>query len=205
MASPGELQERWRNQESGRPNGKSSRAIGKPNGNPRMMQMVDGNGDFVGRLRKQPSTLPGVKTKSISYTKRPPADAKALRDKFDSKAEYASGTKTLDPRPLAGNRSNFLKGLTKDPNKVKALKKAGLTDANIDRMKNGGCPPGWQVHHKLPLDDGGTNAPDNLVLMQDDPHHFTVTAAQKTLTKNMKPGETKVLEWPIPSGFVYPP
>jgi len=183
------------------PSSKSTAAIGKPG----VMQMVDGNGDFVGRLRKQPSTLPGVREKSISYTKRPPADAKALRDKFDGKVEHDPTTKGLNPRPFVENRSNFLKGLAKDPDKVKALKKAGLTDANINLMKVGGCPKGWEVHHKLPLDDGGTNAPDNLVLIKDDPYHYTVTSAQATLTKGMKPGDTKTLNWPIPPGFVYPP
>ena len=60
----------------------------------------------------------------------------------------------------------FLKGLSNDPNKVKKLKKAGLTDKDIARMKDGLNPKGYQVHHKLPLDDGGTNDMDNLILIK---------------------------------------
>ena len=32
-------------------------------------------------------------------------------------------------------------------------------------------PDGWQVHHKIPLDQGGTNDVENLVLIKNDPYH----------------------------------
>jgi hypothetical protein len=38
-----------------------------------------------------------------------------------------------------------------------------LSEDDIARMKDGLNPKGWQVHHNLPLDDGGTNDFANLV------------------------------------------
>ena len=72
-------------------------------------------------------------------------------------------------------------------------------------MKKKGRPPtGWQVHHKLPLDDGGTNDIDNLILVKNDPYHQAITNAQNDLTKDLKPGETIEIDFPIPEGFIYP-
>ena len=66
-------------------------------------------------------------------------------------------------------------------------------------------PQGWQVHHKLPLDDGGTNSFDNLVLIKNDPHHIALTNAQRTLVGDLAVGQSRQVDFPIPRGFVYPP
>lgn len=54
---------------------------------------------------------------------------------------------------LIQNRDKFLKDLAK---KEDYLKDNGFTDEDINRMKLGFNPEGWQVHHKLPIDDSGT-------------------------------------------------
>ncbi|GLZ63372.1 hypothetical protein Bamy02_04250 [Bacillus amyloliquefaciens] len=128
-----------------------------------------------------------VKVKEISYTKRSPEETAILRRKFNSSI-----------------KKQFLKGLSNDPNKVKKLKKAGLTDKDIARMKDGLNLKGYQVHHKLPLDDGGTNDMDNLTLIKNDPYHKAITNEQNSLTKGLTPGETKKINWPIPNGEIYP-
>lgn len=52
---------------------------------------------------------------------------------------------------------------------------AGLSNPEIDRMAETGRPPdGYQVHHRYPLDDGGTNDFGNLILMRDDIEHRAV-------------------------------
>ncbi len=218
MAAPGEMQARWRSQGGGggghgQPalagvsggGGKSTRAIGKPG----IMQMVDGNGDFRGKLRGDDVTLTGVKTRPLTYIKRAAADREALRKEFESTRRYARGTnKNMNPRPVAENRSNFLKGLANDPTKEAALKAAGIDNHGIALMKQGNVPDPrvWEVHHKLPLDDGGTNAPDNLVLTRIDPYHRVITNEQKTLTGSLTHGKTSQVQgWPVPDGFVYPP
>lgn len=72
-------------------------------------------------------------------------------------------------------------------------------------IKNGKSPPDWQVHHKIPLDDGGTNSFDNLTLIKNDPSHKVLTNAQFDLTRGMKVGETRTVEFPVSNGIVYPP
>ncbi|RJS53119.1 hypothetical protein CJ480_15495 [Bacillus subtilis] len=146
-----------------------------------------GSDDFVGTLKGEQVLLKGVKVKEISYTKRSPEETTKLRRKFNSSI-----------------KKQFLKGLSNDPNKVKKLKKAGLTDKDIARMKDGLNPKGYQVHHKLPLDDGGTNDMDNLILIKNDPYHKAITNEQNSLTKGLTPGETKKINWPIPNGEIYP-
>ncbi|MEK4224827.1 T7SS effector LXG polymorphic toxin [Bacillus sp. FSL R7-0718] len=146
-----------------------------------------GSDDFVGTLKGEQVLLKGVKVKEISYTKRSPEETAKLRRKFNSSI-----------------KKQFLKGLSNDPNKVKKLKKAGLTDKDIARMKDGLNPKGYQVHHKLPLDDGGTNDMDNLILIKNDPYHKAITNEQNSLTKGLVPGETKKINWPIPNGEIYP-
>lgn len=101
-------------------------------------------------------------------------------------------------------KGNFLKSLIKDEKKIKELHKAGLTEDDIEDMKLGLVPEGYHVHHKLPLDDGGTNDFDNLILMKNDHYHKVIINSQKTLTKDLKVGETKVINWPIPEGYIYP-
>lgn len=162
--------------------------------------------DFTGRLRGQDVTLPGVKTRALTYTKRALADAADLRKQFESTARF-EGTRK-NPGPVAQNRANFLKDLANDPTKEAALRAAGIDDAGLARMKLGKAPDPdiWQVHHKLPLDDGGTNAPDNLVLMRNEPYHKVITNAQDTRTGDLQPGQTtQIPDWPVPDGVVYPP
>ncbi len=141
--------------------------------------------DFAGILRGKKVLLPGVKVKEISYTKRNPEETEKLHNAFDST-----------------ERKKFLRNLTED---TENLKKAGLSDSDIARMKDGFNPKGWQVHHKLHLDDGGTNAMDNLVLIKNEPYHKTITNFQNTFAKQLNAGETKIVKWPMPEGIVYPP
>jgi hypothetical protein len=54
------------------------------------------------------------------------------------------------------------------------------------------------------LDDGGTNAFDNLVLIQDDPFHKALSNLQREVASSLKPGDTVTVAWPVPDGFVYP-
>lgn len=138
-------------------------------------------------MRGQEVALRNVEVKPIQYTKKTDVAREALRKEFDGKV-----------------RGNFLKSLASDPEKLKQLKEAGLTDDAIERMKIGRNPVGWQVHHKLPIDDGGDNAFSNLVLIKNDPYHLTITNQQNALTKGMTAGETKTFEWTVPNGFVYP-
>lgn len=150
---------------------------------------ASGGDTFVGTLRGARVELPGVTVQSITYTKRSAEDLRALRSAFDST-----------------ERAGFVRSLANDPAKVDQLRRAGLTDDEIRMMADGRIPQGWQVHHKLPLDDGGTNDYANLVLIKNEPFHKVITNAQNAATRGMTEGQTRQIEqWPIPPGFVYPP
>ncbi len=144
---------------------------------------------YVGKLRGEEYELPGVRTENMLYTKRAPAEAKLLRNEFDSKV-----------------RGSYLKHLSDGPERVSTLKRTGFDDAEIGRMQ-AGKPPNdeWQVHHIKPLDDGGTNSFENLVLIKNEPYHKVLTNVQRALTGKMTPGESKMVDWPMIDGDIYPP
>lgn len=55
------------------------------------------------------------------------------------------------------------------------LKGAGFSAEMVaDMVRTGKPPQGYQVHHRIPLDDGGTNAHNNLILIQDNVEHRAV-------------------------------
>lgn len=88
-----------------------------------------------------------------------------------------------------------------------ALKKAGLTDDEILEMKtNGKTPDGYQVHHKQPIEWGGTNSHSNLILIENDPYHLAFNSAMGWIAdRKVPPGTTIQIPVPIPSGKVYVP
>lgn len=142
---------------------------------------------FVGRIESRDLDVhypPGIEVIRYKYTKRDPADAKKLRDAFDEV------------------RKAFLKDLA--AKQEAALRKAGLDDDDLARMKDGLCPEGYQVHHKKSLDDNGTNDTSNLVLIDNDPYHIGITNEQKRLCGDLAVGESKTVNFPVPKGFIFP-
>uniref|UniRef100_UPI003EB9356C HNH endonuclease n=1 Tax=Bacillus maqinnsis TaxID=3229854 RepID=UPI003EB9356C len=141
----------------------------------------------MGTLKGEKIKLRGVEVKEIIYTKRLPEETAKLRKEFNSSI-----------------RNNFLKEFANDSKKVKYLIKADLGEQDIVRMKDGLNPRGWQVHHNLPLDDGGTNDFTNLVLIKNDPYHKAVTNEQNSLTRGLAPKQSKIIKWPIFEDDIYP-
>ncbi|TRW18246.1 HNH endonuclease [Glacieibacterium frigidum] len=145
-------------------------------------------GDYDATVRGVPVRLEGVEIRPVDYLKRDRASYESLRREFDG-----------------GARAGFVKSISSDPTNLAALRNAGLNDAQIARLAEGKIPQGWQVHHKLPLDDGGTNSFDNLVLIKNDPSHIAITNAQRSLVGDLAVGETRRVDFPVPPGVVYPP
>lgn len=144
--------------------------------------------DFVGILKGEKVTLPNVKGQTIQYTKVSSENLAELRKAFN----------TTD-------RKEFLSYLSNDKDMLQQLKTAGMSDTDILKMKNGYVPTGYQVHHKIPLDGGGTNSLDNLVLIKNDPYHKVITNTQNSVTSGLDAGQTmKIHNWPIPDGKIYP-
>lgn len=143
--------------------------------------------DYVGKLSGKSIPFPGVKTRKITYTKRDPAERDRLRKEFDESI-----------------KQKFLKGISGDPARKKLLERAGIPPDQIDAMAAGKVPIDYQVHHRVPLDGGGTNDLDNLMLVKQNPYHLALSNAQRELTSGMVPGEKRVIEFPIPDSFLYP-
>ena len=143
---------------------------------------------YRGVARGEAVNLPNVEMRNVDYVKRDRDEYRDLRRAFD-----------------AGGRSDFLKSLASDPGSRARLAEAGLSEQQVARVAEGKVPDGFQVHHKLPLDDGGTNDIDNLVLIRHDPYHIAITNEQRKLTRGMEVGETRNMDFPIPEGEVYDP
>jgi len=86
------------------------------------------------------------------------------------------------------------------------LEAAGLSEPDIARMREGAVPLKWSVHHRQPLAQGGSNAPENLILIRQNANHASLTGLQNTLSAGMKPGEARDVDFVgFPKGqAVYP-
>ena len=143
------------------------------------------NEPFVGEVRGHRIELPGVHTENFVYLKRDRVQYDQLRRDFDNHG-----------------RSDFLKRLGENEDKLRA---AGFNDADIALIQRGRVPEGYHVHHKKPLDDGGDNSFDNLVLIKNDPYHQAITNEQKRLVGDLQPGQSRTVDFPITEGSIYPP
>ncbi|WP_073990269.1 HNH endonuclease signature motif containing protein, partial [Yersinia pseudotuberculosis] len=126
--------------------------------------------------------LQNVDVVKMDYVRRSTADRNLLRKEFDN-----------------GVRKKFLKDIANNPEVVKRL---DAFDRSV--LAKGVVPDGYQVHHKLPLDDSGNNNFDNLVLISTRPEHAAFTTTQKHITKNLTPTGTNIVLWPKPQGIIYP-
>jgi hypothetical protein len=90
------------------------------------------------------------------------------------------------------------------------LQAAGLSQKEIDRMVEEGKPPdGYQVHHRIPLDDGGSNHWDNLILMKDNVEHRALHGyynPAELRIRQLAYGEIAVVALPVPppDSVIYP-
>ena len=123
----------------------------------------------------------------FSYIKKAPDELEAARKAFNSEYKPA-----------------FLKKLAEE--NIDDLHRIGLSDDEIDAMRKGIQPEGFEVHHKLSLDDGGENTFDNFILIDDESHDI-FTGYQNTFTKtnSFKESGSAVIDWVYPTGSVYIP
>jgi hypothetical protein len=161
--------------------------VSKPRHDP---QPVPAGETFTGTLRGETLSFPNVPMMRIRYTKRPAAEREKLRSIFD--------------RENTGVRARFLKSLVDNRDKIEHLRGLGVPDWLIENMKRGKIGTRrWQVHHKYPLDDGGTNDFDNLIFIKNDPLHIAITNYQNAITRGLATGQTTVITFPVPQGSIY--
>ncbi|CZZ48729.1 Uncharacterised protein [Enterobacter roggenkampii] len=146
--------------------------------NPAMAEELTG---FLGKTKNTKVFLQNVKVEQINYLRRPRDEYLSLRKEFDNAA-----------------RKNFMKSLSVEPGIDHYF-----NTSQIELMAHGGVPDSWQVHYKLPLDDGGDNSFGNLILIQTKPYHNALTGAQKSVTKDLMPGQSIDTLWPMPNGTFF--
>ncbi|WP_346344786.1 HNH endonuclease signature motif containing protein [Serratia rubidaea] len=150
-------------------------------GRPSMAELEELN-KYLGKVRGEKHLLDNIEVAKISYVRRDRAELSTLRSQFRSV------------------KSKYLQSIVNDP-KVRSR-------FNADELANlaSGKRPNnmWDVHHKLPLDDSGTNDFNNLVLINRDAEHLIFTNMQNNITRQMSIGETKEVLWPMPKGNIYP-
>ncbi|WP_432612621.1 HNH endonuclease signature motif containing protein [Enterobacter cloacae] len=138
--------------------------------------------NYLGKVRGETKLLNNIEVKEINYIKRDPSETILLRKEFNNTV-----------------RKKFLNQLSSSSDAANVFEPSDLF-----KMSKGTVPDGWEVHHKLPLDDGGTNAFDNLSLIEKEPFHKVLTNMQRTSTRGMLPGDSKVTPWVMPTGSIYP-
>ncbi|WP_174847146.1 HNH endonuclease signature motif containing protein [Yersinia artesiana] len=138
---------------------------------------------YLGKAKGESQLLKNISVIKLDYSRRGREDYQALRGQFNSTA-----------------RPNFVKSLANTPEAI-----SRFTPAQLSEMANGRMPSReWSVHHKIPLDDGGNNSFDNLVLIKNSPEHTVFTNAQRGITNDLSYGQSKEVLWPIPNGKIYP-
>ncbi|MEJ5178452.1 HNH endonuclease [Erwinia sp. MYb416] len=147
----------------------------------RTSQTLEKLNSYSGKLRGEVSVLENINKIEIKYTKRSPDETMLLRKEFNQ---------TI--------RKKFLSEISSRPELLKKF-----SGAELEAIKNGTVPKGWQVHHKYPLDDSGSNNFENLILIKNEPYHKVLTNLQTSTTRGIKPGESKIVSWVIPSGIIY--
>lgn len=142
---------------------------------PYLKKMMKSGGPARGVYKGKVWDMPGTQVRTYRYVKRSPSETDALRKAFNNR-----------------ERKNFLTSLTDQD-----LAAGGIPRNQWDKIRRGFVPEGYQVHHIKPLDDNGTNAVDNLVLIRNSPDHQLVTNHQRYLTEGMAPNDARDLPWPF--------
>ncbi|WP_024559645.1 HNH endonuclease [Franconibacter pulveris 601] len=136
---------------------------------------------YLGKIRGESKFLHNLEVKEINYVKRESAEAALMRKEFNNVV-----------------RKSFLHQMASSSEAA-----AVFNSSDILKMRQGAVPDGWNVHHKLPLDDSGDNSFDNLALIENEPFHKVLTGMQRQATKGMVPGESRIIPWVMPATSIY--
>jgi hypothetical protein len=128
--------------------------------------------------------LPDVPVISFDYRRRDIAEKAALRESFQM-----------------GERQAFLSHLVQD--RAGDLRSQGFTERNLESLRRGKVPHGYNVHHIKPLDDGGDNRFDNLVLLKAHPTHEAIHRYLDPQLRGLDVGQTRRVSLPAPEPGAY--
>ena len=134
--------------------------------------------------RQLTAVLPDVPVVDMVYKRRDKSEHRALREAFDSEGRQA-----------------FLRHLLIE--KSTELRARGFTERNLESLRFGKVPHGYNVHHIKPLDDGGDNRFDNLVLMRAHPEHESIHRYLDPQLKGLERGQSRTVQLPMPEAGAY--
>ena len=143
-------------------------------------------------------TIHGLKLKEVKYTVPTKAERVAKREEFNG-VKDENGNVIVE-----GVRSKFLKMLANE-HADQLKERLGLTDYQIEGMRKGIGPSGYNVHHKLALHGGGKNEFSNFILTPLYPHdqwHHDVMDAQLL---GIHEGESRTIKIPYTDEMIYDP
>ncbi len=160
--------------------------------------------------RHRASTKPGSVSMIVLYH---PAGARALHgfshvainyEKKTNREQYKAERAAFDRQ----HRKAWVKEIAVTHRDQ--LLAAGLTEAQITTMaKYGRTPDNYDVHHRLPLDDGGSNTPSNYLLLRSDIEHRALHGyfnPAELRVRLLASGEQAVVAFPQPpcDTVIYP-
>jgi hypothetical protein len=145
------------------------------------------DGKFFGSYKGKPVEFKNSSPGRIVFRKRASEETTALRNVFDST-----------------ERINFVKHVA--TTKSGELSAAGFSRTQINDMALNGQVPDlrgqkFQVHHKKPLDGGGDNAFDNLIIMKQSPYHAALTTEQQRYVGDLQVGEERQIDFALFTGM----
>ena len=150
----------------------------------------DGNFSF--------DTIHGLKLKEVQYTVPSKEERTAKREEFNGVKDEQGNV------IVEGMRSKFLKMLANEHADL-LVERLGLTERDIEGMRQGYTPNGFNVHHKLALHGGGKNEFSNFILTPlytHDQWHKDVMDAQLI---GIREGDTRTVKIPYTDEMIYDP
>jgi hypothetical protein len=129
-------------------------------------------------------SLPDVPVVDFEYRRRGLQEKAALRESFQM-----------------GERQAFLNHLLAE--RSGELRAQGFTERNLESLRRGKVPHGYNVHHIKPLDDGGDNRFDNLVLLRAHPTHEAIHRYLDPQLKGLEVGQSRQVGLPMPEPGAY--
>lgn len=129
-------------------------------------------------------SLPDVPVVAFEYRRRGMVEKAALRESFHT-----------------GDRQAFLSHLLQE--RGGDLQAQGFTERNLESLRRGKVPHGYNVHHIKPLDDGGDNRFDNLVLLKAHPNHEAIHRYLDPQLKGLQVGQARQVSLPMPAAGAY--
>lgn len=156
-------------------------ALGRGAVHPASVAELEKLKSYLGTYKGEKNLLQNIDVVKMDYIKRSAAERTALRNQFDKV------------------KKSFLREISDNPDV-----RSRLSSDDLTRMTQGNNPVNWDVHHKLPLDDSGTNDFSNLVLISKSPEHAMFTTAQQKISRSIAAGGPTQVLWPVPKGVIYP-